>query len=1292
MGDVVVRPGDWRPPERFDDYRLIRPLGRGSFGKVYLAQDEVLDRPVAIKILTHLRDESLRARFLVEARAIARIRHPNVLSIHRVGELDGHPFLVSEYVHGTRFDELRDLPFDKLLGIAIGLARGLAAAHRAGVLHRDVKPQNAIVDDAGLVKLLDFGLAKFAERTGFESARTGEPARIIPLAGAPGLDQTLALGDIEARPLESSGDILSATTVFQPPGSAARHGSTPPTSSGDITLDGQVLGTPNYLAPERWLGQPATARSDVYSLGVMLYLLASGRLPFRPQSISDIARLATQTDAISLTEVSPALPEGFCQVVARCLARDPEVRYASGDAVREALEVLQVKPRAAALHRGNPYRGLEVFEARHSELFFGRSAETRALVDRLRTRGCVVVAGDSGLGKSSLCRAGVIPALERGELEDGRTWRSLTLVPGPNPVRSFATFLADHLRTGEDALEHLLLEHPEDIGRRLRQLQAPGEGLLLFVDQLEEAFTVAGEADRRSLFTALARLSEPSPSIRVLASIRGDFVTRLGESDEFGDQAVSSLFLLRPLDAAGLHEAVLGPAEASGVRFESAELIGELLRATAGAAAGGLPLLQFALAELWERRDRARGVITWDHLRELGGVRGALERHADGLVDRMSSHQRDVARRIILSLVTEHATRARRSESELSGGLPDHLAVLQILVRGRLLVAREHEGETAYEIAHEVLLRDWGRLREWLSADAGARLVVARVGHAAEEWRRLGRSRDALWGERQLSELTPAVEGDLAAPDTEFVAASQRRLRGRRRRKIALWVAAGLVPIVAYAAIQLRDDWRRDREVTGKLADAAPVIAAARAATAKARRLRARAFSWFDTGKWDDGERAWAEARAAMAEADAALGRAGLTGEELLSLAPDRADVRRWLTDILIERSRWADEVGDLARQGELLARIRLYDPGGEMSRSLRTPAQVTLAIDPPGARVAVWRFAPDPDGKMVKREVEAAARGNGIELGPGSYLIALSAAGRHPASVPLYLRAGEAVAVDVKLPPALPSRAGLVYLPSARFLFGAAGDEALRRDYLHAPPQHETTLPPFFIAAHETTYGEYIAFLDTLPAGERDARRPRASSIGFHGSVELAPRAGRWWLSMQPGARKLSAAAGAPIVYRERTAHANNDWLRMPVTGVSMADAEAYAGWLDRSGRLPGARLCDEREWELAARGADGRPYPHGQTLRTSDGNIGVSHGELGPDEVGLHPQSNSVVGLADMAGNAWELTRSAEGDRPIARGGSYALDPLAASSTMREQLEQPELRDITVGFRICASADDGT
>jgi formylglycine-generating enzyme required for sulfatase activity len=262
--------------------------------------------------------------------------------------------------------------------------------------------------------------------------------------------------------------------------------------------------------------------------------------------------------------------------------------------------------------------------------------------------------------------------------------------------------------------------------------------------------------------------------------------------------------------------------------------------------------------------------------------------------------------------------------------------------------------------------------------------------------------------------------------------------------------------------------------------------------------------------------------------------------------------------------------------------------------------------------------------------------------------------------------------------------------VPSARFLFGASGDEALRVEYLHAAPQHETILPAFFIADHEATFGEYVQFLDALPVAERAERRPRASSIGFHGFVELVARGGGWALSMQPGASKLSADWGQPIVYPERSEHARNDWRKLPVTGVSMADAEAYAGWLDKSGRLPGARLCDEREWELAARGADGRRYPQGPALRPSEANIGETHGELGPDEVGRHPASDSVLGLHDMAGNAWELTRSAVDGKPIARGGSYALDPLAASSAMREAPEQAGLRDITVGFRICASAQD--
>jgi formylglycine-generating enzyme required for sulfatase activity len=149
-----------------------------------------------------------------------------------------------------------------------------------------------------------------------------------------------------------------------------------------------------------------------------------------------------------------------------------------------------------------------------------------------------------------------------------------------------------------------------------------------------------------------------------------------------------------------------------------------------------------------------------------------------------------------------------------------------------------------------------------------------------------------------------------------------------------------------------------------------------------------------------------------------------------------------------------------------------------------------------------------------------------------------------------------------------------------------------------------------------------------------------------------------------------------------------------MPVSGISWHDAVAYGRWLDRTGRLLGARPCDEHEWERAARGADGRLFPHGDRLAPDDADAAETYGRVtaafGPDEVGTHPASDSPFGVSDLAGNAWEWTASRGGDGDVAiRGGSWYHNPLAARSNNREASE-PDLREITIGVRICAGVAD--
>ncbi len=750
----------WIPPEAFDEYRLVRLIGRGTTGQVYLAHDTLLERPVAVKFVRALGPGAL-ARFLVEARAAARLQHPHVVTLYRVGQLESHPYLVSEFVRGSSLDRLpRPLPWERVLSLGKDLARGLGAAHRRGVLHRDIKPANAILTESGEVKLLDFGLAKLLD-----------PA-VGPSAGGasrPALSSLLTEAEVEgdARRLED----LSLPSL--------------PT--------GALVGTPYYMSPEAWGGEELTARSDVYSLGMVLYELCAGQGPFRHVPLRELPAVVRTREPRPLAEAAPGVDAGLAAVVDRCLRRAPEERFASAAQLLDALEQLSRDEAEGDVPEGNPYRGLQAFEAEHRALFFGRRREQREVLERLKAAPFLLVTGDSGVGKSSLCLAGVLPRLAEGALEDGRRWRSVRLVPGRRPAAALAAALAPLLRAEEEGLASFLRADPTSLARRLRACLGADEGLLLYVDQLEELVTLAGDAEAAQAGLALGRLAEGVSGVRVLATCRSDFLTRLTAVPGLGAAVPEALYLLRALGPEEIREAVVGPARVKGVRFESESLVDTLVEATASTE-GGLPLLQFALAELWEARDVAATTIPQAALDGLGGVEGALARHADAAVARLLPDQRSAARGVLLRLITSDGTRARRTDRELVGDDPRHRAALEALVRARLLVARELEGDTAYELAHEALLSGWGSLARWRAEASERREVQSRLEADAAHWERLGHARDMLWGSRQLAE-TEALEAEqLTRREQDFLAASRRRLLHRRRvRQVgAMGVLLGL--------------------------------------------------------------------------------------------------------------------------------------------------------------------------------------------------------------------------------------------------------------------------------------------------------------------------------------------------------------------------------------------------------------------------------------------------------------------------------------------------------------------
>ena len=433
-------------------YRVEALIGRGGMGAVYRATDLALEREVAVKVV-HAPDAEAASRFRLEARAVARLKHPNIVMVFDSGTAPGlGAYIVMEYLAGRSLrDELvarRRLTPAEAVAVARGVLAGVRAAHRAGVIHRDLKPENVFLEtspDGRVARIVDFGIAKLVEP------------------------------DAPAGPF--------------------------------ATAAGGVIGTPVYIAPERWRGEPADERTDLYSVGCLLYETLTGRPPFVPDGRTPLSQMHLRQEPAPPSRLAPGLPASLDRVVLRALAKEPDLRYQSAEAFERDLASWELRPEGytgetlqlATVPTGAARAGLPPNNLPHrTTRFVGRRGQIAEIQALLGTTRLLTLTGPGGIGKTRL-------SIEIGStvLVDypGGVWL-VRLAPVASDER-VADAILSALGQGEEPGLSVLESLERGIGDR---------ELLLLLDNCEHVVAACAEA--------ADRLLRACPNLRVLATSR----------------------------------------------------------------------------------------------------------------------------------------------------------------------------------------------------------------------------------------------------------------------------------------------------------------------------------------------------------------------------------------------------------------------------------------------------------------------------------------------------------------------------------------------------------------------------------------------------------------------------------------------------------------------------------------------------------------------------------------------------------------------------------------------------
>lgn len=567
-----------------------------------------------------------------------------------------------------------------------------------------------------------------------------------------------------------------------------------------------------------------TVRSDIHALGLITREMLTDVDP------SEVTGQGGQAGTRT------GLPGAIAEVIERATAADPNHGYRRvSDYLRDLRRAAGVDVSAGSDVTGvtdepvrNPYKGLRAFAEEDSVDFHGRESLVNDLLERISEHRLVTLVGPSGCGKSSVVRAGVIPSLRAGGLPGARDWLITDMFPGSYPFEELEAALSRVAVRETGGLMSELAE-PTGLIRACKQI-LPGDDstMLILIDQFEEVFSLvrSEETRRRFLENLVAVANDERGRIRVVTTIRADFLDRPLSYGDFAAAMGPGIVTAGPPTREGMAQAIAAPARAVGVDLEPG-LVARIVSDVEGQP-GALPLLQYALTEAFAAR--AGSTLNSDAYEAAGGVEGALARRAEELYEDLGPSAQEVAREIFLRLVSVDelgtVTRRRVRQRDLTSLAVDRAAIETVLnaYAGFRLLTFDRDPVTrgpTVEVAHEALLTEWPRLREWIDEAREGLVLARRVGESAHDWLDSGRDPSYLLRGSRLDDIEawasdPGVT--LTSDENAFISASvvqrdEERIASRRRRQrtlLALSLGMVLVSLLALLALIQRESARRE--------------------------------------------------------------------------------------------------------------------------------------------------------------------------------------------------------------------------------------------------------------------------------------------------------------------------------------------------------------------------------------------------------------------------------------------------------------------------------------------------